>query len=239
MNNQEFLEKISFKGEEWRDLDGYNLMFAVSNFGRVVRYEQSVTYFSKYGNPSTRLLEAKLLKQSKWNANADLRKHGSYLTVTLGNRSNRQRVLVHRLVAKLFIPNPNNYPHIDHRDGNRKNNHVSNLRWATPKANMNNPITVARIAKSLKDSVGKKRVQVVSFKNGKPLKIYPSVLATADDSFRPGCVHNCCTGRKQSHQGLQWKFLSDCKDLLSVCQSSLQLPSITHTPHPQLQPLEP
>lgn len=221
MNNQEFLEKISFEGEEWRDLDGYNLMFAVSNFGRVVRYEQSTSYLSKNGNVITRLLEAKLLKQSKWNAKADLRKHGSYLTVTLGTKSDRQRIHVHKLVAKLFIPNPNGYPHIDHIDGNRENNHASNLRYVTPKMNMNNPITVERIAESLKCNVDKKRVQVASFKDGKPLKIYPSILATSEDSFRPGCVHNCCTGRQQSHQGLQWKFLSDCKDLLSVSQCSL------------------
>ena len=221
MTNEEFLEKISLEGEEWRDLDGYNLLLAVSNYGRVVRYEQTIHYLSKYGNPCERILDAKLIKARKWNAKADLRKHGSYIAVTLGEKPNRRMVLVHRLVAKLFIPNPNNYPHIDHIDGNRGNNHATNLRWTTAKMNMNNPITVERISESLKDSANKKRVQVVSFKNGKPLKVYPSILATAEDLFRPGCVYNCCTGRTKTHQGLQWKFLSDCNDLLSISQCSL------------------
>ena len=51
------------------------------------------------------------------------------------------RGLVHRLVAKAFIPNPGNKPCIDHIDGNTRNNNVSNLRWVTYKENNNNPIT--------------------------------------------------------------------------------------------------
>ena len=49
--------------------------------------------------------------------------------------------LVSRAVAKLFIPNPNNYNEVDHIDGNKTNNFYLNLRWCTHKQNMNNPIT--------------------------------------------------------------------------------------------------
>lgn len=49
---------------------------------------------------------------------------------------------LHRIVAKLFVPNPNNYNEVDHIDGNKLNNRADNLRWVTHKENMSNPITV-------------------------------------------------------------------------------------------------
>ena len=54
--------------------------------------------------------------------------HG-YLQVDLSNSGKTQKALVHRLVAIAFIPNPNNYDTVNHKDKNRQNNHVDNLEW--------------------------------------------------------------------------------------------------------------
>ena len=56
---------------------------------------------------------------------------GTYKTVALYNDGKRRTMLVHRLVAAAFLPNPNNYPVVHHKDGDRTNNHVSNLEWCS------------------------------------------------------------------------------------------------------------
>lgn len=59
-----------------------------------------------------------------------------YLQVTLHDSGERTTFRVHRLVALTFIPNPDNKPQVNHKDGNKKNNHVSNLEWATSQENI-------------------------------------------------------------------------------------------------------
>ncbi len=59
-----------------------------------------------------------------------------YLVVTLGEHGNRSMRSVHRLVAMAFVPNPHNYPEVDHIDGNRQNPAASNLEWVTHQENI-------------------------------------------------------------------------------------------------------
>ena len=55
-----------------------------------------------------------------------------YASVRLPDKNH----LVHRMVAEAFIPNPENKPQVNHKDGNKRNNNASNLEWVTPKENM-------------------------------------------------------------------------------------------------------
>ena len=57
-----------------------------------------------------------------------------YLQLELYKNTKRKNVKIHRLVAQTFIPNPQNYRYVKHIDGNKSNNHVSNLKWVNHKS---------------------------------------------------------------------------------------------------------
>ena len=99
--------------ELWKpvpDYEGYH----VSNFGRIKRI---------YKNGKLKILNPTLIRKG-------------YPRVCLCKDNQKKTFLVHRLVAKTFIPNPENKPQVNHLDGCKLNNHVSNLEWATQSENM-------------------------------------------------------------------------------------------------------
>lgn len=61
---------------------------------------------------------------------------GKYKLITISEKGTRYKYLVHRLVAKAFLPNPNNLPEVNHKDYNTKNNNVDNLEWCTTQENI-------------------------------------------------------------------------------------------------------
>lgn len=131
--------------EEWRDIKGYEGSYQVSNLGRVRsldRYIPSRGYYRK-----GRIIQPFDNKEyNNTNLNLD-RKTKTFCT--------------HRLVAEVFIPNPDNKPCINHIDGNKRNNVVSNLEWVTHKENTQHAIKLGLIDVSTSAENGKKSVEVV------------------------------------------------------------------------------
>ena len=93
------------EGEEWKNCP-VNPKVMVSNFGRV--------------------------KYIKTNVEAAYNTTDGYLVVCIGDENNTSKThLVHRLVAFTFLKNPENKPTVNHIDGNKQNNKLNNLEWAT------------------------------------------------------------------------------------------------------------
>ncbi len=105
--------------EEWRDIEGYEGLYQVSNLGRV----------RSLRNTCGRLLDEPKIKKAT-------KDHGGYLTVTFSVEYKRKTYKVHRLVATAFIPNPENKPQVNHINGVKTDNCVKNLEWCTARENM-------------------------------------------------------------------------------------------------------
>lgn len=104
--------------EIWKDVVGYEGLYQVSNFGRVKHLEYTFTNCS-----GSHVVKEKII-------NSYLQNNG-YRLCHLYKKNTRKMFLLHRLVAEAFIPNPNNYPIINHKDSNPQNCEVSNLEWCT------------------------------------------------------------------------------------------------------------
>ena len=107
--------------EEWRPIAEFDGEYEVSNLGRV-------RSMKKYRGQTGRIMPQ---TQQPSGRNGELR----YFAVMLWHNNKAYCRKVHRLVAEAFIPNPDNLPQINHKDGNRANNQVSNLEWCTAKEN--------------------------------------------------------------------------------------------------------
>lgn len=108
--------------EEWKNIEGYEGLYQISSYGRVKSVERVVEYIYK-GKKRSRFAKEKLLKYGEV-------KRG-YLYVCLWNNGEYKCLFVHKLVAKAFVPNPNDYNVVHHIDHNPKNNRVENLIWMT------------------------------------------------------------------------------------------------------------
>ena len=119
MEIYENLSIESLHNEEWRDVVGWEGLYQVSNLGRVKSLSRSIVYKDgrEYKYPS------KIIKNQKVST--------GYRSVTLYRVNGKKQYSVHRLVAETFIPNPNKYLEVNHKDENKHNNCVSNLEWCT------------------------------------------------------------------------------------------------------------
>ncbi len=151
--------------EEWKEIEGYKGTYQISNFGKVRSTGRTVYSDKRY----FKLSRSFYLKPKLLSLFTD--KLG-YQAIKLYKDGKYKRELVHRLVAKAFILNPDNKPFINHIDSNPSNNIISNLEWCTHKENMQHSVIMGNKCGHTKLYLGEEYLKILKLvKNLREQKI--------------------------------------------------------------------
>lgn len=178
--------------EIYKDIKGFEGRYKVSNFGNVRSENYKNTGKVKVMSPVLH--------------------HTGYLYVHLGKNVTKS---VHKLVADTFIDNPNNYPVVNHIDGNKQNNKVDNLEWTTALDNIRHAITTGLRIPQINGAVmGSGNVQskaVLQFsKDGTFIKQWYCISDAARYiGCNPAMITNNASGRTRSCHGYIWKYADE------------------------------
>lgn len=164
------MDIIYFTDEVWADIEGYEGLYQVSTKGNVRN--------SRTGKLMT-----------PWYCRK------GYLYVTLCSNGKKVNCSIHSLVAKTFIPNPENKPTVDHINRNKEKNNVTNLRWATYEE------------QRLNSNSGRPKTPILAMKDGVE-KVFDSQAYCAKElALDKRQIGACLRGKQKTHKGYTFKYL--------------------------------
>ena len=167
--------------EIWKDIEGYEGLYQVSNFGRIK---------SLYNYRGKNNILVPHIKRG-------------YYQIGLRKNTKRKWFSIHRLVAETFIENPNNLPCVNHIDENKLNNKVENLEWCTIAYNNCYGSRLKKVSKT-----NKLRKEIAQYTiEGELVKEFFSIAeASKQTGFSMTNISNCVNGIFKQANGYIWKL---------------------------------
>ena len=166
--------------EIWKDIKDYEDIYQVSNLGRVKR-----------------VTTGRILKGYKIT--------GDYLGVRLYKNNVGSMKKIHRLVAQVFIPNPENKPQVNHIDEDKTNNMVSNLEWMTAKENNNHGTRNERAGKAISKS---KSIPIIAInlKTGESQEFYGTNECARQLGLHQSHITSVLKGKRRQTGGYTFNY---------------------------------
>lgn len=135
-----------------------------------------------------------------------------YLFVEMWKNNQHKKMYIHRLVAEAFIPNIENKPYINHKDGNPKNNNVENLEWCTPLENVEHASKVLGVMKGYEIANAKRQraVKQIDVATQQVVAIYPSMgEAERKTGIKSTYISQICSGKFKQCFGYSWCYVEE------------------------------
>lgn len=172
--------------EEWKDINGYEGKYQVSDWGRVRDTNYRCTNKSRLRTINTN--------------------NGGYKYLKIQINGRKVFYFVHRLVYETFVGRIPDKMQINHKDENPQNNNLSNLMIVTPKensnwGNRNNKISKSKLLKHPRTVP----IDKISIADGEVIKTYPSAMRAEKDGYDRHHILRVCRGEYSQHKGFIWK----------------------------------
>lgn len=177
--------------EEWKDIEGYEGLYQVSNMGRVKSL--------KFG-------KEKLLNGCK--------DKDGYFQIKLSKEGKVKMYKVHRLVAQAFLDNQNNLSEINHKDEDKTNNCVDNLEWCDRNYNNNYGSHNERVSKALKNRKGLSKPILQFTKDGEFIRRWDGATQVERElGIKHSNICYCLKGKQKTSGGYVWGYEKDYKKI--------------------------
>jgi len=174
--------------EIWKDIDGYNGIYQVSNYGNVYVKGKSIIR-----NNISYFLKPKYMK-CRFDSDG-------YLIVGLTKNKKQYTHRVHRLVCEAFLENKLNKPQINHIDGNKSNNNINNLEWCTAAENVQHSFRLGlnKYSENNRVVISKKVIDIISN------TIYSSIKeASIANNYKSTTLYDKLSGKVNNNTSLRY-----------------------------------